>query len=346
LNFEVLDDGAEYVADLSVYDCVSQEWRVVQPGVVNPGEGLGVGAKDWASSEVAAADPDDGGDAARSVRPATAEEELAALRSEADAAAVRAQQAAERAAAQRAAQEAARAAASGGKRPRALGSPAGRFGHCAVWLGSSSDTTSSSSSSSSSSGVYGNEAAAAFAAGPGHQTRRPAASASDYGAPLLPDAPRARGGAMWLFGGRLRGGTCSDECWLLHWPGSGGAAAAASPLWERVGPSAAVLRQHEENRADPATSALLLGLRPTFYCLDARAWPPPRYDAAACACGGPRGEFVALSGGRDTRGGRLHGDFWLYARSGRHWEQPLLVRTPLTRARNSKLPKAKKKCMF
>lgn len=267
-------------------------------------------------------------------RPMTAAEEVAVLQAKADAAAEATKQAAAVAEAQRIAREAARTVANGGKRPPAGGAPVGRFGHCAVWLGASSTVDSTSY-------VYGNESEAAESGvaptngskngNPNHNNRnngrsgKSGGAGSAYGVQLLPDAPVTSGGDMWMFGGRFRGGKCSNECWLLHWPGSDdGSSGGGSPLWEKVGPSEAILRQQEDNEANPSTSALLMGLKPSFYCLDARAWPPPRYDAAAVACGSQE-RYVALSGGRDTLGGNLHGDFWLYARASRHWEQPLLV---------------------
>jgi len=361
---QVLDDGAEYIADLSVYDCVSQEWHIVYPGVVNPTEagndddddvgGDGGGNKNAqgasrsdSSTQHNVAEQDDNSEAtsesssseSNQTRPMTAAEEVAALQAKADAAAEATKKAAAVAEAQRVAREAARTVANGGKRPLAGGAPTGRFGHCAVWLGTSSTVGNTSH-------VYGNESETAAAgaragiSGTAHNGNQNgkgsndnnsgsgSGAGSDYGAQLLPDAPIASGGDMWMFGGRLRGGKCSNECWLLHWPGSddgSGGSGGGSPMWEKVGPSEAILKQQEDNKADPSTSALLMGLKPSFYCLDARAWPPPRYDAAAVACG-TQEKYVALSGGRDTLGGNLHGDFWLYARSSRHWEQPLLVR--------------------
>ena len=124
------------------------------------------------------------------------------------------------------------------------------------------------------------------------------------------------GGIIWVFGGRCANGVCSNECWMLHWN-------PTAPTWEFAGPLASDRSYMDEEVRQEAE--LYLGLSCDNMSLDYRAWPPPRFDAAATNCKG--GRYVALSGGRDLTG-RNFGDMWLWRRSSRIWEQPLIVGVP------------------
>mmetsp|Transcript_15970 Transcript_15970/g.18828 ORF Transcript_15970/g.18828 Transcript_15970/m.18828 type:complete len:816 (+) Transcript_15970:95-2542(+) len=177
--------------------------------------------------------------------------------------------------------------------------PEGRFGHSAVWLGKNNRQNGSGAEPSTN-----------------QPQKERFALSEDL---VLRDSPEVEGGIMWTFGGRLSGGSCSNEVWLLHWTGDG-----AKALWEFVGPSAALWKTQEDN-ATNKTSAALLGLTSRNMSLDYRAWPCARYDAATCACKG--GQYVALHGGRNTEGANF-GDLWLFSVPTRHWEQPMMVGVP------------------
>ena len=153
--------------------------------------------------------------------------------------------------------------------PRASGGgPAGRFGHSAVWLGAPGGGDASRSPPP----VYGNEAdAPGFAERAAASAEAARAAGVSDGGPELPAPLPPASGDMWVFGGRLQGGHCSNEVWLLHWSASGRANA-----WEFAGPSPDAWRRASAEASHPTKSAAALGLSSASLCLDYRSWPPAR----------------------------------------------------------------------
>mmetsp|Transcript_17619 Transcript_17619/g.23757 ORF Transcript_17619/g.23757 Transcript_17619/m.23757 type:complete len:1111 (-) Transcript_17619:273-3605(-) len=112
-------------------------------------------------------------------------------------------------------------------------------------------------------------------------------------------------GSVWIFGGRLAGGRCSRELWILRWESPDWA-------WHLLGP------RHEPITAPAAA---------VDSSRDILSWPEPRYNSASTLCKG--GSFVAMHGGRDTTG-RNFGDIWLWRVETSSWEKPLLVGVPIS----------------